>query len=82
MGLSFSGKQADTDTGVSLEAFDGDKRVVVKASSEAIQDYGLSAVRQCASEKYDAGDLADGFVQVWTDDLKKKHGVGGLPIDD
>lgn len=84
MGLLFSGRRETTDLGESFEAFDGDKRVIVKASSEAVQDYGLPAVRECASRKYDAGNLTpDGFVQVFTADLKGEHGAGGgILIDD
>jgi hypothetical protein len=53
-----------------LEAFDGDKRVVVVSSQEAIEDYGLAAVHEKASEKYDAKmfDPA-GRIKVLTSDF-------------
>lgn len=53
-----------------LEAFDGDTRVIVITSLEAIEDHGLGSVQNRASEKYDAGLLeADGRVRVFTTDL-------------
>ena len=53
-----------------LEAFDGDRRVVVITSQEAINDHGLGSVQMRASEKYDAGQLEDdGRVRVFTTDL-------------
>lgn len=38
-----------------LEAYDGNKRVVIVTSREAIEDFGLEKVRAKASAKYDAG---------------------------
>ena len=53
-----------------LEAFDGDTRVIVITSREAIDDHGLAHVQVRASEKYDAGLLEDdGKVRVFTPDL-------------
>jgi len=53
-----------------LEAFDGDRRVVVITSKEAIDDHGLGSIQVRASEKYDAGLLEeDGRVRVFTTDL-------------
>lgn len=53
-----------------LEAFDGDTRVIVITSREAIDDHGLANVQVRASAKYDAGLLEDdGKVRVFTTDL-------------
>lgn len=53
-----------------LEAFEGETRVVVVTSQEAIDDHGLGRVQLRASEKYDAGLLEeDGRVRVFTTDL-------------
>lgn len=53
-----------------LGAFDGDTRVIVITSQEAIDDHGLGSVQLRASEKYDAGILEDdGRVRVFTADL-------------
>lgn len=71
MSLTFSGKQGNSpDFETLLEAFDGDKRVVVVSSQEAIEDNGLSAVQQKASEKYDLKQFyADGRIKVFTTDF-------------
>lgn len=53
-----------------LEAFDGETRVIVITSQEAIDDHGLGSVQIRASEKYDAGLLEeDGRVRVFTTDF-------------
>jgi hypothetical protein len=69
--LSFSGNQGSSpEFETLLEAFDGDKRVVVVSSQEAIGDYGLPAVQQRASEKYDAQLFdAAGRIKVLTSDF-------------
>ncbi len=53
-----------------LEAFDGDRRVVVVTSREAIEDFGLEKVQAKASEYYALGRLdSAGRVHVLTSDL-------------
>lgn len=53
-----------------LEAYDGNTRVIVITSKEAIADHGLGSVQIRASEKYDAGLLeGDGRVRVFTADF-------------
>lgn len=71
MSLRFSGNSgSSSEFETLLEAFDAEKRVVVITSTEAIDDYGISAVERRASEKYDAGQFeADGRVRVFTSDL-------------
>lgn len=71
MSLKFSGNQGNSLAFETLlEAFDGDKRVVVVSSQEAIDDHGLSAVQQKASEKYDAQRFdAVGRIKVLTSDF-------------
>ncbi|THH38088.1 hypothetical protein E4Z66_00485 [Aliishimia ponticola] len=74
MSLTFSGKQGNSPSFETLlEAFDGDTRVVVVSSQEAIQDNGLPAVQQKASEKYDAKLLDEaGRVKVFTTDFLER----------
>lgn len=69
--LTFSGKQGSSqEFETLLEAFDGDKRVVVVSSREVIDDNGLPAVQQKASEKYEAKQFdAKGRIKVFTTDL-------------
>jgi hypothetical protein len=71
MGLRFTGRQSSTaEFETVLEAFDGDQRVVVVTSREALDDHGLELVRDRASEKYYAGEREpDGRVRVFTGDL-------------
>lgn len=71
MSLTFSGNQGNSPKFETLlEAFDGDKRIVVVGSQEAIDDYGLPAVQQKASEKYDAQLFdAAGGIKVLTSDF-------------
>ena len=71
MPLRFTGKQGNSqEFELLLEAFDGDKRVVVVTSSEAIEDYGLLAVQSKAEKKYDAGMFGrDGRLRVLTTDF-------------
>lgn len=71
MSLTFSGRQGSSpEFETLLEAFDGDRRIVVVSSQEAIQDNGLSAVQQKASEKYDAKLFdAVGRIKVLTTDF-------------
>lgn len=59
MPLRFTENRNPTLGWVSLESFDiaTDSRVVVHATDEAIEDFGLSAVEQRASDKYDAGQF-------------------------
>ena len=54
-----------------LEAEDQEgRRVVVRVSSEALQHFGLDAVRDRASEKFDAKDFgAAGRIVVATPDF-------------
>lgn len=71
MSLVFTGKDGNSEQFEKmLEAYDGEKRVIVVTSTEAIEDYGLDAVREKASDKYDAGKLdAAGRVRVLTTDF-------------
>ena len=71
MSLTFSGMQGrSSDFETLIEAFDGDTRVVVVSSKEAIDDYGLPAVQQKASEKYDKKLFdAAGRIKVYTTDF-------------
>ncbi len=53
-----------------LEAYAGSKRVVVVTSQEAFDDYGIIAIEQKASDKYDTGLTDDqGRVRVFTNDF-------------
>ncbi|AHD03273.1 hypothetical protein [Leisingera methylohalidivorans] len=71
MPLTFSGeREGSQEFETLLEAFDGEKRVVIVTSSEAIEDHGLHAVQSRAEEKYDAGLFgSDGRVRVLTTDF-------------
>ncbi len=71
MSLTFSGKQGISQNFETLiEAFDGNTRVVVASSQEAIDEYGLPAVQQKASEKYDEKLFdAAGRIKVSTTDF-------------
>jgi hypothetical protein len=71
MALTFSGvRGASPEFETLLEAFDGEKRVVVITSAEAIEDFGLGEVQRRAAEKYDAGHREDdGRVRVTTVDF-------------
>lgn len=71
MPLTFSGEQGSSqEFETLLEAFDGDKRVVIVTSREAIEDNGLHAVQAKAEEKYDAGLFdSDGRLRVLTTDF-------------
>jgi hypothetical protein len=52
MGLVFTGEEGTTERfELVLEAFDGTERVLVVTSTEAIEDFGLDAVREMASTK-------------------------------
>lgn len=67
MGLIFSGVTAiHLEGGISLQATDSETgdRVKVRASQEAMKDYGASRVHTVASEKYDQDILEDGWVWV------------------
>ncbi|WP_299083187.1 hypothetical protein [uncultured Ruegeria sp.] len=71
MPLVFTGKSGATpEFQHLLEAYSGTKRVVVVTSQEAIDDQGIPAIEQKASDKYDAG-LTDeqGRVRVFTSDF-------------
>ena len=71
MPLVFTGKtSSDPEFDIVLEAYAGSKRVVVVTSQEALDDYGIVAIEQKASDKYDA-DLTDnqGRVRVFTNDF-------------
>lgn len=74
MSLTFSGKQGNSpDFETLLEAFDGNKRIVVISSQEAIEDNGLSAVQQKASEKYDLKQFdGAGRIKVFTTDFRER----------
>ncbi len=70
MPLRFTGKtMLGSNSRTFMEAFDGEARVSVSASSEALQDHGESAVEAKASEKYDSGQVSDGTVLVNTSDF-------------
>jgi hypothetical protein len=72
MGLKYSGEQASDLSNVSLEAFDAStgKRVVVKVSTEAYDDYGLEKAMEAGERKYDLGQLEpNGTVRVTTTDI-------------
>lgn len=70
MPLIFSGETLKTDIGVSLPATNSaGGTVVVIASHEAIQDYGVPQVESIASAKYDRGQIEeDGTIRVRTAD--------------
>lgn len=71
MALRFTGNETTTtEFEMLLEAFDGESRVVVITSKEAIEDFGRSAVEAKASDKY-SRDLKDqhGRVRVFTTDF-------------
>jgi hypothetical protein len=70
MPLHFTGEEVRTLSGLSIKATDSSgKTVVVKASSEAIHDYGRSKVEEVASDKFDRDEIeADGSVFVRTAD--------------
>ena len=73
MPLSFPGDSVPTQSGFSLKGIDTatKKRVAVKASNEAISDYGLVIVQKTTSSKYDAGDIEDdGSVTIHTADCQ------------
>lgn len=72
MPLRFTGETgSNTNFAKMLEAYDGETRVIVITSEEAIQDHGLAAVQQRASEKYAAGELEDSNkVRVFTTDFQ------------
>lgn len=72
MPLKFTGKQGSSEEFETLlEAYDGSSRIVVVSSREAIEDYGLSAIRKKASEKYDANQFdSSGRIRVLTGDFK------------
>ena len=56
MPLSFSGRTSETESRISIQAADGNGNpVVVMASYEAFQDYGIARVEEAASRKFDAG---------------------------
>ncbi len=71
MSLRFTGKSVTTaEFETVLEAFDGEQRVMVVTSQEALDDHGLAAVEALASEKYGRGELEeDGRVRVFTSDF-------------
>ncbi|MDO1559841.1 hypothetical protein Q0812_10425 [Brevundimonas sp. 2R-24] len=71
MSLRFTGASGSSPAfELLLEAYDGEKRVMVITTREAIDDHGLAAVQHRASEKYAAKQLeGDGRVRVFTTDL-------------
>lgn len=71
VGLTFTGESVDSLEGTSLEAKDSSgRRIVVRASHEAIQDFGLSRVEAKASEKFANGQVEpNGTVIVRTSDF-------------
>ena len=70
MPLYFSGEAVETLNGPIMRAKDSNgKTVIVRASSEAIQDYGELKVQEVASDMFDRGQCeADGSVFVRTGD--------------
>jgi hypothetical protein len=70
MPLYFSGEAVETLNGLTIRATDSNgKTVVVRATSEAIQDHGQSMVERVASDMFDRGQFeADGSVFVRTRD--------------
>ena len=71
MPLIFTGEKGASQVFETLlEAYDGDKRIVVVTSQEAIDDHGLPAVQELASQKYDAERFdPTGRIKVLTDDF-------------
>ncbi len=71
MALRFTGNQTmGDDFEHVLETFHGDLRVSVFVSNEAMDDHGLNAVQQKASEKYDGGKVRSArAVEVRTTDF-------------
>ena len=71
MSLNFTGEEGSSERFETLlEAYDGEKRVVVVSSTEAIDDFGLEAVQQKASDKYDAQQFDEnGRVKVFKNDF-------------
>lgn len=72
MPLQFPGDSTPTNTGISIRAIDTDtgRTVVVIASQEVIQDYGLDEVQRKASEKFDSRKQEpNGTVSIRTGDF-------------
>lgn len=71
MPLRFPGQTTETESRVSIRATDfAGKQVVVAASHEAIQDYGMSRVQEVASDKFDSGKFeTDSSIFVRTADF-------------
>ena len=69
MALVFTGQKIAGMSGTSLEAYDGDKRIVVVVTHEAEQDFGLSRAQETARAKYARNLIErDGTVRVTTVD--------------
>jgi hypothetical protein len=72
MTLIFTGEEQSSIEFRWLEAFDGDKRVMVRVTREAATDYERSLIQSVASDKYDRGQFeADGAVLVKTSDCQQ-----------
>lgn len=69
MALIFTGRQT-TGGGfeILLEAFDGEKRVMVGTTSDELANYGLEVIQKRISEQYDAGEPPARQLHI-TDDL-------------
>ena len=72
MSLVFTSKSAPAGLGgMSFEAYDGDKRVVVIITHEALQDCDLASIREAARKKYALRQIeADGSVRVTSSDCR------------
>lgn len=73
MALAFTGRSGSSaEFEKLLEAYDGEKRVIVITSAEAIEDFGIDLVQRKAKEKYEAKDHdQSGRVKVLTKDLTR-----------
>lgn len=70
MSLSFTGKSLQTLNTTDYKAFSSQgEQIIVKASHEAIQDYGEVAVQAKAVEKYNDNQVISHVVMVQTSDF-------------
>ena len=80
MALVDTGKRSEDLSAIYARAMnsDGDP-VIVKASHEAIHDFGWDEIFAVASQKYTEGKIESGqslLVQVTTEDFNPKRGQG------
>lgn len=74
--MQFTGEHGPVKAGISLKATDSfGAIVIVMATKEVVQQYGLYSVHLVASDKYDSGQVeSDGSVLVqMVDFLHKPH---------